>query len=174
MPSLEQLQERLAQAEQKRDAAVGSITDEEKQEIALRQKLAQLEDERRAAVLDKRRLDLDRREDTAKDEHGPDAKIDSVLLSEDSFVLLFQPKAYRAWKKVQVRAANDPKVDTDKAEIDFAVACIIDWNGQTDFSLATGSDNTHRLSEHLKKIEVGAIINALIGVGEVVAEARKS
>lgn len=173
---LDALRARLGKAEMARDAAKAALTEDDNKEIELRRQLDAADEERREHELAKREIDVDRREEAAKEHHGPKAKITSLVVEEypDSFVLMHEAKAFAAWEAKSVAALTNKRLK--KAEIGrtYAMASVIDWNGQTDFTLSSPTGG--ELNNYLKQNPgiVTSIVNAVAKLAGAFQEARKS
>src|SRR6266571_3834875 len=78
------------------DAAKAALTDDDKSEIAVREEIASLEEERQTVEQTKRDVDLARRLDAAQESLGESAKMRSVSPKEfdDTFIVVRNGKAY--------------------------------------------------------------------------------
>jgi hypothetical protein len=172
-----QLRAKLEQAKVARDAAVSAISDEERAEIEMRRQLAEVDDERDQAELEKRELDLDQRYEAACEAY-PDDKITSVLIEEypDSFVIRHSPRAFAQWEAqiTQVTRGRKKKLDKPKISRDYTVASVIDWNGEDLSDPLTSRGGA--LVAYLTKNPgiVTSILNAAAGLAGAHSEARKS
>lgn len=173
---IESLKQKLVAAEVARDAAQDAITVEEREEMEVRRALEQADEDRRAAELAKLELELDRWTEAAREEHGPDAKIVSIIIDgyDDAFVVMHSSKDFVRWEEQHTKAVNDKRVDKAKVSLDYSVASVICWNGETDFSLA--NENASVLRRYLQKNRgmVTSINNAAAKLAGAFTEARKS
>lgn len=173
---IDDLKQKLARAEAAREEAVSAITDEEREEIELRNAIARADEERKAAELARRELELDRWEEEARALHGPDAKIATIMIDgyDDSFVVKHSSKDFKKWEQGVNKSFVDKKFDRDKNARDYAVASVICWNGATDFSLSSQSGG--ELVAHLTRNPgiVTSITSAAAKLAGAFTEARKS
>jgi hypothetical protein len=56
----------------------------------------------------------------------------------DTFIMRRDGKAHSMWVKQIETIARSKKGDTQEATRKYAVACVYDWNGITDFDATTG------------------------------------
>ncbi len=118
------------------DAAKAALTDDDKSEIAVREEIASLEEERQTVEQTKRDVDLARRLDAAQESLGESAKMRSVSPKEfdDTFIVVRNGKAYSDFRAGLQAIGQGKKLSQSELERKYAVACIYDWNGHTDFS----------------------------------------
>lgn len=156
-------------------AAEEAITPEDKAEIDARAELEKLSEKRRAAEQQRRDLDLIRRFDAARDTLGADARIEqlSIVGWPDTFIVQYMPKSHAKWLRGIENSAVNKKVDRDDVYRDYAVACVIDWNGITDFD---DSEHGAALNAYLRHNPglVRPICDAAVRLAGAVAEERKS
>lgn len=171
---------RIAAAQAARDAAQAKITPEDRDEQAAREELARLNGERRTAEKERRRLDLDRREDAARDTLGPKAQLRQHDAEEDApgagtFILRYPgPKAVEEWQKALNRGAQTNKHDNTELNRNFAAASVYDWNGHTDLH-GLASAHGGELLEVLKELPLVAtsIVNIVGELGGLAMKGRK-
>lgn len=173
---LDQLRAKLAQAEAARAVASDLLSEDDRAEITLRERIAKADAERLEAERTKRDLDLGRREDAAREAHGATARLSAIAIEgyADTFILLHSPRAFAAWEAGIQAAASNRKIDKAEVAREYAVAVVVDWNGITDFGLT--SLHAHALKEFLKGQPgiVTAIVNEAVRLSGLFAEARKS
>lgn len=167
---------RLAVAEAKRDAAKATLSTEDKEEIAFRKREAEIEAERLAAEAEARALDLARRLDAMREFFGDGELVDTVSIEKrpDTFIIKCDSKAHEKWERDSAKSATNSKISTTDVKIEYAVAVVVDWNGQTDF----GPTSTHgfALRKHLQENPgiATSIVNAAARLAGLFAEERKS
>lgn len=167
--------------EERRRLAGAKMSDADAAEVALRAELASLRDARADEERKARDLDLDRREDAAREALGPKAKISQYVVkdaTDDTFILVHVPAAYAAWD----RAMNSQKKqDLVELRLAYVKAGIHDWNGHTDpTAMITigGVSNPmgHALDMHLRAnlALLTPIVNELGRLAGFYKEERKS
>jgi hypothetical protein len=89
-------------------------------------------------------------------------------------VIQHHEKAHKKWQDKISRAFYDKKIDRAEACREYALATIIDWNGETDFSLSSSAGG--ELVQHLKRYAgiVTSINSAAAELAGAYTEARKS
>jgi hypothetical protein len=177
--------EKLAKAKAEREAAEKILTAADIEEIEGRESIKREEDAKRAAEEKARALGLARRVDAAEAKHGKARGVAPDGCSHTFVVIDPGTDAYKTWenglndntvakvvKKDSGTAASDRAMDRVRTE--FAVACVADWNGMTDFSGATenGNDMIKFLSAH--PAIRAEVIAAGIDMAKAAAEERKS
>jgi len=169
------LQAQLDAATAARKAAESRITDEHREEQALRDRIARELEAKAAADNTLRDLLLAQREDAAREALGDGAKIGTLKIDEwpDTFVLQYDGKAFARWKHLSDKSHSDKKVDAVKNNRDYAIASTYDWNGLV---LESDPDVTRRLEMYLKANPaiVTPIINYAAKLAGYFAEERKS
>jgi hypothetical protein len=172
---MSKIEEKLLQAQARRDAARAAITDDDRAEIELRDKIAQIETEAKAEEIRKRDLDLDRRMDAARETLGDKAGLDSIAIEgfPDTFIVLRNSKAHSKWAEEIAKVAQSGKGDRAAVNRAYAVAAVYDWNGEI------GGENpefTVKLAKYLTENPgiVTPITNALANLAGVFASERKS
>lgn len=168
----EVLKQWLADAEARREAIV--FSEEEREEVELRARIAAVEAETAKAEKARRMLEMSRRIAACKEAHpGVDVRGLAIERTKDIFIIRWDDDVYRGWTK-QPETNDDEK---EKARVDLAVGCIVDWNGITDFGASGDNENGHKLREYLRSfVDVRNRVTAMI-LGEMSAanaEARKS
>ena len=134
------LKERIAKAKAAAEAAEAVISEQAfLDEEAERKELAELEAREQEARDRKRSADVARRIDVWRDKLGEGVEIVAVSISakpHDFIVAAGGTPAYRAWQKglrdvaiARVQKGRQ-KVDADEVDRVYAVAGILDWNGQ--------------------------------------------
>lgn len=174
MSRIEDLKARLEREKVAAAQAKAALTDEEREEITLRQQIASEAAERAKAELDKRELDLERRLDAAR-ERFPGDRIVSLLIEEaaDSYVVRHSGAAYQQWEKQLTAAATNKKIDKTQASLAYALASVVDWNG---LDLSDDFAPAGDLAAHLGQEpgQVTSIVNAAAALAGAFSEARKS
>lgn len=181
-PQLQALRAKLAAAEAARDAARAALTDEDKAEQVLRAQLAERDEEREQAEKEKRDLALARRLETMQEKLGDAVKLREVVLKdpypEHSFILRHVGAAYACFEKELGWIANGKKLEIGDVRRKFVTACIVDWNGITDFTTATASGDSegYRLAAFLKSHQgaVTMLSNEASELAGLAKEQRKS
>lgn len=149
---LEQLRARLQQAEAALDASRSAVTDEEREERELRERLARIEEEQRNEERARRALDLDRRYEEAQHAY-PQAKLAKLMVKNypDTFIVKHDAKAFVRWQQ-EARARVTPHgkkaPPAEESTVNYAMAAVIDWNGITDWSPT--NSNGQELRTYLK------------------------
>lgn len=175
MSKLDQLREKLAREQAARDAASSALSEDDRAELELRRSIKTASEERAKAERDALEIDLDRREDAAR-EANPGAQIVSLIIDgyPDSFVLMHAASAFRRWETEIAKAATNKKIDKAQVSLNYAVDAVIDWNGCVDFS-AQATTNALRLREYLGANPgiVTAIVSAAAELAGIFSEVRK-
>lgn len=175
------LKKRLEEAKANLAAVKAKLSEKDIEEIAQFQQIADIEAERDAEERKQRNLNLDRRMEQAREDLGPDVKIESVSVQEwpDTFIVMRSGKAHAAWTQATTNAATaaaNGKKDIDRASINrkYALQVIYDWNGYTDF--ATNTERSSELNKFLIENPglLTPITNAAALLAGVFAEERKS
>lgn len=159
---LDALRAQLRQAEHDRDEAEAALTDEDREEIEVRRRIAEVEQERAKADLQKRELELERRLQKVREEH-PKWMIDGLLIEQypDSFVLRANHRAYDEWSTQIAKAAHSKKIDRAAESRKFAAACVVDWNGHD-----VSETISHRAGELITFLKNNAgIVDAIVTAG---------
>ena len=170
--SLEQMKAAAVARLQKAESA---LSDEDKDEIAAREEIAQIEERATEAERKRRELDLDRRMELARVTLEGSA-LEGVTIQgfPDTFIVRRDGKAYATWVAAIKSEANGKKID--RAEIDRTLvkSCLYDWNGFTDFDV--NPQRTVDLSKYLKENPglVTPLVDAVAKLVGVFAETRKS
>lgn len=174
--NIERLKFKLAETKASRDRATADISDDERAEIELRDQIEEAEEAEEKARRAKAQLDLDRREEAARDKLGADAKVAAFMIDHypDTFVIAHVSPAYQAWRESFVKLAMGKKVDLNEAKRKYAVAVVVDWNGIAD--LDTNTEAGHRLNEYLEREPglVDQIVDEAARLAGSRKEARKS
>jgi hypothetical protein len=151
-PRLASLRARVNQAEAALDASRSAVSDEEREERELRERLARLEDEQRNEDRARRALDLDRRFEEAQAAY-PQARLAKLMVKNypDTFIVKHDGKAFLRWQQ-EARARVTPHgkkgPPAEESTVNYAMAAVIDWNGITDWSPT--NTNGHDLRQYLK------------------------
>jgi hypothetical protein len=142
------IQERIDQAKVRLANAQAALSDEDRAEQTARDELARVEAETEAAEQEKRKLDLDRRLDAAKDS-DPNAAFRAVGVKgfPDTFIIKRSGKAHAQWTKRLSAQAQGKQIDPNEIARDYALAVVYDWNGVQDFD--KNADSTSRLRKFL-------------------------
>lgn len=128
------LQQRLAAAQAKRAAAEAAITDDDRAEQELRDKIAAEESAALAAADAKRALDAERYLDATRAEFGDAAalKIVSVKSFPDTFIVKRNGQAHARWHtRLTDGSRNGKKIDSIALGLDYALAAVVSWNGRS-------------------------------------------
>lgn len=173
------LTKKLAEAKMRLDEAKAAITEDDREEIAQRAELAQIEEERRDAERLRRDLDLERRLSKARDTLG-DVKMKAVTVKEfpDTFIVVRKGKAHAAWTESMSNAAHSKlqgqKIDRGAINRKYATEVVYDWNGTTDFD--ANPESTRQLVKFLIENPgvVTPLTDAAAELSGVFAEERKS
>lgn len=148
------LAEQLAAAKANRAALEAAFTPADVEEETLR---AQLASERKAAdeaATRKRDLDIQRRLERAVGDGDAD-EFKAVVIRgwPDTFILRRNGNAHAKWERALQSAAStdrNKKVDKTASDRTYAVASVIDWNGETDFDATVKANGlTERLTAFL-------------------------
>jgi 23S rRNA G2069 N7-methylase RlmK/C1962 C5-methylase RlmI len=174
--SKSKLNDLLAKAEARREAAKSALSEDDIKEIELRNRIAEIEAEAEAEERKARNLDLDRRLEAAREALGDKAGLEAVAIEgfKDTFVIQRQSKAHSKWAEDIAKAAS-PNSKLDRATVNraYAVAAVYDWNGEI------GGENpefTVKLTKYLTDNPgiVTPINNASANLAGVFAQERKS
>ncbi len=178
---MKSLDEQLAQAKAARAAAEAAFTEADAAEESKRALLA---DERKAeseAATRKRDLDLARRLESAIGEGDP-REFRAVIIEgfADTFIIRRNGTAHAKWERALESAAsndrNKKKADKEAASRAYAIASVVDWNGDTDFQVGLKRNLGDDLDKFLT-VNPGIVTplnNAAGRVNGVFAEERKS
>ncbi len=172
--TLAALQKQLAAEQLAAEQAKSSISDQDRDEIELRNKIAQAKAEREAAVAEQRDLDLSRRLDAATAAH-PKAHLGTCVIEEygDTFILKHNAGAFSAWQKGIAKSVGSKKFDREKNERDYVVKCVIDWNGlDLSRAMSPGGDLVQYLTAHPGICST--LANVASELAGVALDARKS
>jgi 23S rRNA G2069 N7-methylase RlmK/C1962 C5-methylase RlmI len=173
--TMSKIDEKLAQAKARLEAAKAALTDDDRAEISGRDEIAKIEAEAKAEEIRKRDLDLDRRLDAARAELGEKAGLEAVAIESfpDTFIVQRNSKAHAKWADDIAKASQSGKGDRAAINRAYAVSGIYDWNG-----VIGGEDSefTHKLAKYLTENPgmVTPITNALANLAGVFASDRKS
>jgi hypothetical protein len=123
------IKDQLEAAKSRLAVAQGAISKEDLQEQADRAELARLTAEAEATELSRRKLDLDRRLDAAREKLPAETAVVGVMVQgyPDSFVVRRNGEAHASWLKAVTKGGE--KADTLKLGRDYALRAIYDWNG---------------------------------------------
>ena len=128
--AVSKLEARIQARKAELDKAKAVLSDSDRTEIEQREQLAlidaEVEEEKRKA----RDLDLARRLDAARERLGETSKVRAIAIEgfEDTFVIVYDPKAHGKWTEDVSKAATKNE-SRAKANRDYAVAVVCDWNG---------------------------------------------
>jgi len=178
-PRLASLRAKLSAEKAAVEAVRSAVSAEDRAELELRAELRAAEEERRAEELSQRQLDLDRREEAAREAHQ-NAKIAQLAIQDhdDTFVIMGNQLAHSRWEKGIRAAATNKKLSEDDFYLSYAVDAVIDWNGIVDFDHGlVGEEPAGRaLKAYLKThpAMVTLIVNEAIRLAGYVKEAHKS
>lgn len=159
---LESLRAQLTQSVRERDAAKAALSDQDREEIELRRRISEVEQERAKADLERRELDLERRLQKLRAEH-PEWMIDGLIIEqyEHSFILRANHRAYDEWSTQIAKAAHSKKIDRAAESRKFAAHCVVDWNGDD-----VSTDISHRAGELVTFLKNNAgIVDAIVNAG---------
>lgn len=172
------IKERIDAAKERRVKAL-AVLEESAEERAQRHELARIESEAEEAEREESWARLERRVDVAReaDPNGAYAPL-MVECFPDTFVIRRNSKAHARWRDKTIRAsamrASGQKGAGDPLAIDrdYAIECVHDWNGQSDFD--ANPDLTERLNKFLtENAAIVTPINDLAGkLAGVFAEER--
>lgn len=161
------------QAELERKRA--ELTTEDREEIAGRATLLELEEKILEESRERRALELGRRVDEIRERLGPDAFVEGVTIRgrEDTFVVGYSADAHKAF----VTKLNTPNAKTFNPVamyVDYAVAVTLAWNDITDFGV--NSTNGPALRKFLNENSgiATSITNVATRLAGAHAEERKS
>ena len=149
------LKAKLEQLRAEREAAEKSISVDDQAEIDLRAEIEKEQSLRDSAKTKARDLDLARRLDAAQDALG-DVKCDSLAIQgfDDTFIVFRSGSAHKRWAAAQQAAASQEargkQANRERINIQYAIDCIHDWNGITDFSAQSGTENANKLRMFLE------------------------
>lgn len=151
------LKARLEKAKAELDAARSRISDDDRAEIELRAQVEKAEADALAEKEKLRDLALARRLDVAREKLG-DVKCDSLAIQgfDDTFIVFRSGAAHKRWLATQQAAATQEArgkhgIDREKINVQYAVDSVFDWNGITDFSNVTGTENADKLRRFLEE-----------------------
>lgn len=173
---MSKLETLLAKAEARREAAKSALSDDDRREIELRDRVAEILAEAEAEERKARNLDLDRRLEAARETLGEKAGLEAVAIEgfPDTFIVQRQAKAHARWTE-DIAKASQPNAKLDRATVNraYAVAGVYDWNGEI------GGENpefTLKLTKYLTENPgiVTPINNASANLAGVFAQERKS
>ncbi len=159
---LDALRARLVRAKREKAAIESSMSDADREEMALRRELAAAEEEAKNADLERRELCLERQLELVREEH-PDWLLSSLLIEEydHSFILRANHRAYEQWSEQIAKSANNKKIDRAAEHRRFAAACVVDWNGDDVIA-----DISHRAGELVTFLKNNAgIVDAIVNAG---------
>jgi hypothetical protein len=110
------LTERLAAAKARLAAAKAALTEKDREDLTRREELAKLEAEAESEELSRRQLDLARRLDAARDKLGPNAALKTVAVKgyNDTFIVQRNGKAHAAWTEAMSRAQSQEALQPNK------------------------------------------------------------
>jgi hypothetical protein len=173
------LKDRLEAAKARKAAAEAALTEDDRNEIAVRAEVSKIENEALDAERTKRSVELDRRLDAAR-EAMPGAKLDRLTVQEfpDAFVICYKPKSHArfvdALRRSQI-GGHGKTADFDTARLQYALEVVVDWNGRADYA-GQDSERTNTLRAYL--IENPGILSPITDLAAtmagIVAEERKS
>lgn len=121
----------IAKAKAAAEAAAAKLS-EVQDDVADRAELDGWRAKQEEAERQLRDLDLDKREDAAREVLGEKVKIGQVAIKgyPDTFIVIHDPDAYKLWKTT---LEGGKKHDAFARDLRFAMAVIHDWNGITDW-----------------------------------------
>ncbi len=168
------IKEKIAAA--KAATAATALNPAETADLAEREELAKALSEQADAEATRRGLDLLRRLAAMQEIHGVD-KVRAVAVkgSTHTFIVKGDHVAHAKWEARFTKGLTESKKHpTAEIQRDCAVACIIDWNGETDFS--DRNENGYNLIKFLTANSgiVSPIFNACLHVNNFIAEEAKS
>ncbi len=171
---------RIAAATAARDAAKASVTPELAAEKEARAKEAALLDEARSYSNEVRDVDIARRLDATREALGPDIPLDSYAHAElpDSFIVRSPTEPdYKRWEKAIQNSQQKKRSGSDLSDAgtELALACIYDWNGETDLhGIASKKGGALLAWAQANGPAMSAIFNLAQELGGFRREARKS
>jgi hypothetical protein len=168
------IKEKIAAANKARDAAAMSA--EDAAALADNEALLRAQEEQADAEAKQRAASLIRRLFAAQEIHGV-SKVKAVAISgsEHTYIVKGNQPAHGTWEARLQKSLVDPKKHPkSEYERDYAVASVVDWNGETDFS--DRNDAGYRLIKHLTENggQCGPIVNAAMKLNGFIAEEAKS
>ena len=172
------LEQRLAAAQAKRAAAEAAITDADREEQALRDKIAAEESAAQAAADAKRALDAERYLDAARAELGDSIALKIVMVRSfsDVFIVRRNGQAHARWTSRLADAnRSGKKIDSNAIALDYAMATIVSWNGAS-LGGDVGNDTAPALRLFLQQNPgiVSPLTDAAAELNGIFAEERKS
>ena len=172
------LELRLAAAQAKRAAAEAAITDADREEQILRDKIAAEEAAAQAAADAKRALDAERYLDAARAELGDSIALKIVMVRSfsDVFIVRRNGQAHARWTSRLADAnRSGKKIDSNAIALDYAMATIVSWNGAS-LGGDVGNDTAPALRLFLQQNPgiVSPLTDAAAELNGIFAEERKS
>lgn len=144
------LQERIDAEKARLESAKAAFSDDERAEMRQRQELASLQAERETEERAKRDVELERRLDAAREKLG-ETLVEglSIKTFPDTFIVMRNGKAHASWMEALSRsqASGGKPVDRTAMHRKYAVQCVYDWNGITDFD--ANPESTKKLEKFL-------------------------
>ncbi len=169
------LKARIAQEKSLLEKVQASLSDEDREEIALREQLAELRATREKEELAKREMELERRLDKAR-EADPEGTFEGVLPAgfPDAFIVMRSGKAHANWYQEITKAVSNKNADRQAINRRYACAVVYDWNGIDNFD--NNSEGSAKLNRYLTENPglVTPITDAAAKLAGVFLEERKS
>lgn len=127
------VKEKIAAANKARDAA--KLSDADAAALADNEALIKAQEEQAEAESKARDASLLRRLVAMQEIHGVD-KVRPVAIkgSTHTFIVKGNQAAHAKWQAKFTASVTNKKIDKVEIDRDYAVSCIVDWNGETDFS----------------------------------------
>lgn len=175
------LSDQLAAAQARRDKAHLALSREDRQEITLRNQIAQANAEADAEEFKARELDLARRMDKAREVLGSDVPLQGVLIEgfKDSYIVRGDGKAHEQWMRDMRQLMSKDKGDGAEINRQYALKVVWDWNGRAPGDDPTSGEVlqfTQDLEAHLTRNpgQITPVTNAAAALAGVYAAERKS
>lgn len=161
-------------AEARAAAAAAALNPADAASLADLETLAVARAEQEEAEAVKRGLDLMKRLLAAQEIHGVNAvKPVAIKGSPHTFIIKENAREFSRWEARFTKSVMDKKTNKAEADRDFAIASVIDWNGETNFA---DTVNGYALIQHFTNNPgmVSPVVAAALAANHFIAEEAKS